>query len=63
MKTKKRKAVRKVRKPRMFRSWWIFDAEQAVVYGQHGVVFYGVDHIRKLGEYLIKVADYLESRK
>lgn len=56
----KRKA--KVRKPRQFQTWWIMDAEGAVVHGLSGRVFYGVEHIRAVGNWLLKAAAYLDSK-
>jgi hypothetical protein len=51
----------KPRKPRPVSSWWVFDAEKAVVHGNSGRIFFGVKRIRAIGNFLIKAADYLES--
>lgn len=58
----KRKPKVKPRKPRQFQTWWIMDAEGAVVHGLSGRVFYGVEHIRAIAKWLLKAADYLGNR-
>lgn len=51
-----------MRKPRPFKTWRIMDAEGAVVHGLSGRVFYGIEHIRAIGKWLLKAADYLEKK-
>ena len=58
----KRKRKVKARKPRQFQTWWIMDAEGAVVHGHSGRIFYGVEHIRAIAKWLLKAAAYLDSK-
>lgn len=55
-----KKKSKRVRKP-ILAGWYVDDpVYQQVVHGRFGFCIRGIEHMRKVGKFLLRAADYLE---